>query len=354
MKTILKFGLILILACLAVCGMNVSITLGNGFWHQFSGNSTAWLILYATAVVLIKKTLQIKDKRLKITALLLAVLFALFQVCGMAIALHQTIDILGAYWVITVLKLVGLTIFYTSILVVLFSKLVNWQMPKQNVEYPFFTQNKRSICLVTILIFICWIPYLLKYFPGITSYDSIMQIRQILGQLPLTQHHPLIHIGLIKICLDLGNFVFHSRQAGVAIYTIFQMLTMAFIFSFTLYYMARKKVGIGYRLLSLLYFAVYPTFPMLSLMMQKDTFFGGLMLFVTIILIELLTNTENFFASKIRVTISAIILLITILFRNNALYSFLMTVPFFIIFLKGNRTKVASLLRWSNRNCTDI
>ena len=78
-----------------------------------------------------------------------------------------------------------------------------------------------------LIIFICWLPYFLAYFPGILSNDSVWQMDQILGIRPLSNHHPFTHTMIIKLFYSIGYAIFGTANAGIATYTLFQMTTMA-------------------------------------------------------------------------------------------------------------------------------
>lgn len=366
MKKILKTIIIAVLSFWAMIGLCLTINNTQDFVHMlsvsdnsnaimlfsdspalqgnYSGNQVVWVIVYISIFFLIKKAFSIREKRLGITSLILSILFALFQIVGASITFYLTMDVLFSYFFITMIKLTGLIILYYSCMIVLFSKLSGLRETERINELNFFTSNKKSLFIVAGILLLCWVPYLLKEFPGVTEYDSIYQIEQGLGIKELTGWHPVIHTFLIKICIGIGNGLFHSINSGVAIYSIFQMIFMAMIFSFIIWYMAKKKVTFGIRLATFVYFAFCPTFPIMSFTMIKDTIFSGMMALLVIVFIELITNTENVFKSKKNIIFSVIVIMITTLFRNNALYMLILTIPFIVIYKKGYRIKISALL----------
>lgn len=311
---------------------------------NFSGNNIIWIIVFVFCFKLIENALKIKEKRLNICAIIPAILFAVFVVIGNCINFSLSIKLFFDYFVIFTIKLIGLIILFYSAIIVLFTKLSKYDKIEDIKQFNIFTDNKKSIAILGLIIFIFWVPYFLKEFPGIIMYDSIYQIQQAIGIEEFNYHHPVIHTFFIKICLAIGEFLFHSINAGVAIYTIAQMAIMAYIFSYIIYYMAKKGVNTWIRLIISIYFAICPIFPLMSIAMNKDTIFSGLMAISLIIFIELIINTEKFFKSKRNIIFSLLILMITILFRNNALYSFALTIPFIAIFKKGYRLKVTIFL----------
>lgn len=366
MKKMLKVMSIAIFALWAVLSFNLHLEQGQDFVHMlqtqdyheevklfasssvllgnFSGNHLAWVILLGSLFVLMNKAFALRERRLVITSAVLAILMAVFQVVGESITFYLGLKVLFSVFWIAILKTIGLSLAYYSVIAVGFSKLSEWRKTETVKEMKFFTSNRKSILLVTVLLFVCWLPYLLKEFPGIATYDSIYQIYQAVDVLELTSWHPVLHTGLIQLCMSLGNGLFHSLNAGFAIYTIVQMILMASIFSMSLWYMAKKEVPLGIRLVTLLYFAFCPTFPMMSITMGKDTLFSGMMVLLLITLIELITNTQNVFQSKVKIILSAIVIIITALFRNNAIYMLIAVTLGMVLYKKGYRIKIGGLL----------
>lgn len=364
MKKILKSMIIGLLSLWTILGFSLTIQNNQDFAHMlsscdnsssillykrleeiganFSGSNIVWLMVFIFVFIMIKKALEIKEKRVIVCALLLATIFSLFQIIGASITYYLSIQVLFSYFLIMMIKMIGLIIGYTSFIILLFTKLAKRKQEEKR-EISFFTSNPKSIVITTIICLIAWLPYFLKEFPGITNYDSIYQLQQVFGIMPLTSWHPVIHTLLIKICMMIGNGLFHSVNAGVAIYSIFQMSLMATIFSFLLWYMAKKKMSFEIRVGTLLYFAFCPTIPLMNLMMGKDTIFAGLMILLLIVFIELMTNTENLLKSKKRIIASWLIILMTTLFRNNAMHMLILTVPFVVLYKKGYRLKISAL-----------
>ena len=140
--------------------------------------------------------------------------------------------------------------------------------------------NKRTFLWVWGLIFIAWIPYFLNYYPGVVTVDSMSQICQSLGIHGISNHHPILHTFFISIFMNIGK-AFGNYNLGVAIYSIVQMLVTSSIFSFTIYYMAKRKIDIKFRILTLLFYAFYPVNGLYSITMWKDIPFAVAMLIFT-------------------------------------------------------------------------
>lgn len=201
-------------------------------------------------------------------------------------------------------------------------------------EYKLFTSNKKSFILVAFFIFLAYVPYLLNYYPGNVLIDSVIQILQGTGAMELTNHHPVLHTQIIAICMKIGQCIFNSYQTGAFIYTLMQTLITSLIFSFCIYYMAKKQVPVFVRVLAMLFYMFCPTIGFYTITMYKDIPFALTILLTIIGLIEMVTNTEDFFKSKKKMLFLLIMITLSIFFRNNGVYAIILTFPFILIYFK--------------------
>lgn len=120
-------------------------------------------------------------------------------------------------------------------------------------------------------------------YPGILTTDSLQQIGQALSN-KYTNHHPLIHTLFIKLCLMIGQGLFHSTTAGVAVYSVLQILFLAYCFSYALKILSELYVNRYALLLCAAWFVLMPFNIIYSVTMWKDVMFGGLMVLFVIAL----------------------------------------------------------------------
>ena len=139
--------------------------------------------------------------------------------------------------------------------------------------------SKRKFILITTIIgFILYIPYLLNYFPGITSYDTYSQLDQILGNSPYSNHHPIMHTLIIKVFFDIGYTIFKSKSIGMLFFTIFQMLFVSFTFSNVLYICYKNKVNKIILILLFIFYFLVPYNSIYSITAYKDVLFSCIVL----------------------------------------------------------------------------
>ena len=91
------------------------------------------------------------------------------------------------------------------------------------------------------------------------------QALEILGVWELTNHHPVFHSFFIYVCLQISKLFTGNYSSAVGVYCMIQILVVAMTFSFVLYYMAKKKIPIVYRIVCFLIFAFFPLFPLYAI-----------------------------------------------------------------------------------------
>lgn len=324
----------ILLSFLAVVSLNVSLDINLRIIDSFDGNSVLFVIAAVFIYYLARDVEKLEDKRLKNVCVILSVLLAIMEVIGNSLDLYLDLD--GIFYSFRIFLRAALKIFgYAFIFYILFCKIFSSiaKIKVKNVPMKMFTANKKSFLLVWILIFFAWVPYLFRYYPGITTPDSFDQICQSLGISALTNHHPVLHTGCIAIFTNIGR-ILANYNIGVFLYSLTQMLILSAIFSFCIYYMAKRNIDYRFRIIALLFYALYPVNGMYSITMWKDIPFAIVMLIFTIVLSELIYDKEEFLKSKFKNILFAISMILVILFRNNGLYVVLLTAPFIFIYCR--------------------
>ncbi len=330
---------IIVCAICAIMFSSINIDKNSEVFWNTNSSSVLSMAYCMFMYYIIQQCEIIKDRRLKICAIILACFFATIEVIGYS--LNYYLDLSNIFCSRTAIlkngmKWVGYAIIFYTIIVFVFDKLNNLiekRRQKENKNVSFFTSNKKSFFICMGIIILAWLPYILRYFPGNVSYDSLWQILQATGVTNFNNHHPVIHTSIIWLTMSIGK-MFGNYNVGIAIYSIIQMLIMSAIFSFVIYYMAKKNISISFRIVTLIFFAIYPINAIYSITMWKDIIFSGFVVLVIIQMIEIVTNTEVFFQKKKNIILFILSLIIMSLFRNNGIYVTVFAMPFLIITVK--------------------
>lgn len=194
--------------------------------------------------------------------------------------------------------------------------------------------------LPSALIFVMYLPVFLAVYPGFFVYDAQDELMQVVTR-SFSTHHPLVHVLMLGGIIQAVYKLTGSYNAGIACYTVFQMLVMAGIFGWCIRKLEKWGVGKGYRILTTLYFGLCPVLVMFSLCSAKDGLFAGMLLIMTILLTELFKAPEEFWKQKGKLLLLLAASLGMMLLRHNGFYAFAVFSVLTVIYLKKDRKKAA-------------
>ncbi|MCR5675042.1 MAG: DUF6020 family protein [Lachnospiraceae bacterium] len=187
-----------------------------------------------------------------------------------------------------------------------------------------------AVCLV------CYLPWYLYSWPGIFSPDPVNQVEQVLGLVPLSNHHPIAHTVLIGLWMRIAGLFTADLTTAVGVYTFFQMTLFAFSAAFVVFTMDRV---FGLRpavcLCVLAFYALLPFMPVFSILVCKDTVFASvLMLFCCEIARFLRFGLPRFTpAGILHDAVFVLLGILVCLLRTNGWYAFwLFAVCFVFVF----------------------
>lgn len=205
------------------------------------------------------------------------------------------------------------------------------------------TFKKHPFLFSFCFIVICWLPYIISYYPIILSPDPSFQIKQFFGiktkyadyailldeNVVMTNHHPVTHTMLIGGCLKLGTII-GNDNLGLFFYSLIQISVLASIFAFSIYYMYKMGLKTKYLIIVLLIYALVPMFPLYAMSGVKDVLFGAF-IFLYLIILHNLIKTKGVGYKWWHYVIITIILILICLFRNNGIHVLILSLPFTLI-----------------------
>ena len=208
----------------------------------------------------------------------------------------RTIFIIISYSVLVFLVLYALKEIYKKSCIVLKKNKIN------ALEY----NNSKSILSMRVffIILACWLPYYIVFFPGNSFQDTVTQLMQafhlpsITAGISLTDgintfysdHHPVFLTILYGSFARLGILLSGNIKLGIGLYTLFQMIFMAFIM--TLSVRMSGKMGVSLELQKFLVFvySICPFFALNSIGVVKDTILALSVLIITELLLYAVQN----------------------------------------------------------------
>lgn len=202
---------------------------------------------------------------------------------------------------------------------------------------------KYANIIVFVVLLVCWLPVLLAVYPGFFVYDAQDEWLQVASR-TFDTHHPLVHVLMLGgIICGVHKFT-DSYNLGIACYTVVQMLIVAGGFTCLLSFMRRRKVSRAVRVISLLYFALFPVVVMFTLCSAKDALFTVALLMLLLSLLDMGSDEAVFFCSGSRMIFFVLSAAAMMLFRKNGVYAFAVMAPILLIYHKKYLKKAALLL----------
>lgn len=221
----------------------------------------------------------------------------------------------------------GLLIFFLLSLIV--PKLISYQNKNRKI-------NKNVFIISLLIIIICYIPYLIIFFPAIITGDTISEIQMIQNIIPISDHHTLFHVIFMMIPFKIGEFIFDNINISIGLISFTQIIIMSLTFAYTVNFLNKRKLPINIIVIILLFYALLPINGFYSVTLWKDIIFSCSIILLTIECYKLLEKKDNvnFKNSYMFIIVS----LFAVFTRNNAIYMYiLLTLISIIVFRKQLR-----------------
>lgn len=309
--------------------------------------SEEWWKLGLTAVCTILATLYVISKKLTKRQLVFGCvggfLYGFMYVYGAyAHNMLETARTIGE-----LIKLLALAVGYSVFPTMLFTTII-MSLPKLRERlnmgmgtdkcYPPISRKKAAItCLMYIgIVFLFWIPVFLAYYPTLLQYDGVYQLQDVIREVH-SIWHPLAHTLLMGVFYNFGVSV-GSAAFGMALYSMLQMFILSGFMGYTVYVMYRSGAPKWLRITVLLIYAIFPVNSILAITTTKDVLFAAFFLGFVILIVSGILNKNSY--TWVQVVVMMVVGGAMLLYRNNAIYAFVVAAPFMIWNMKGVRIKI--------------
>ncbi len=304
------------------------------------------LLIYFIYKFYQKSTIIHKKKFLKVLCLILA-FFMIFGNSFMCVGSTALIFKNIGYFLLSLIMYIGYYYLFLVLISYLFRFLDKNNFSEENKEKKdnkfVATFKKHPFLFSLCFIVICWLPYIISYYPIILSPDPSFQIRQFFGirtkyadyailldeNVVMTNHHPVTHTVLLGGCLKLGTMI-GNDNLGLFFYSIIQISVLASVLAFSIYYMQKMGLKTKYLIGVLLIYALVPMFPLYAMSGVKDVLFGAF-IFLYFIFLHNLVKTKCEGYKWWNYLLIIILLILICLFRNNGIHVLILSLPFTLI-----------------------
>ena len=290
------------------------------------------LVFLVLSVLLVNSAKASKEHKgtYKKGAVVLGIVFAALY--SLVDYVNWVYDLSNMFFRVAIISAVflGLALIFYYVLLLIFNYLDKISLHNNDSEI-----LKGNAFLSTFLLcVICYLPYFLYLFPGVMTPDSINQLEQAIGLQPYSNHHPWVHTLIIKLCFNIGNAITGDPEAGIAFYSVFQMIMGSLTASYVVSTLKQLKVKKYILIFAALFYALVPYNAVFAVTMWKDVLFSyAVMIFICATLRDiLLLNSAD--KGKGAQVVNCIVLMISslgfCLLRSNGYYAFIITCVVYI------------------------
>lgn len=280
-------------------------------------------------------------------AFILGVIFSLFTIIGTSFFVFDNLSLIYSSILMLLLAIISffiLTFVYYLILKKLFVFLDNFKIKKLKLKKTpkFFKKCFETHPFVScfVIIFLCWLPYIIAFYPVVLSNDPSFQIKQFYGidnkysyyvnlideDVIITNHHPVAHTILLGGCAKIGEALFNDINMGLFMYTLVQLLIFISSLSISIVFLRKWKLPNIFWIGALLMYSLVPVFPFYGVSAVKDTIYTSFMLIYVLLFYLLLKQKEK--VSNKEILLMILIMFLLCISRNNGIYIILLSFPF--------------------------
>jgi hypothetical protein len=170
--------------------------------------------------------------------------------------------------------------------------------------------SKWTIVWYMLPMLFVWMFYLLAFFPGNMSPDSLNHWRQV-ENMEFNNWHPFAYTMVILALTQIWD--------SPAVIVVFQMLLLSFVYAYGLY--SFRQYGLGKRIAwaAAILWAVLPINGIFSTILWKDVVYSTFIVFLTIFVMKTVLQEGKNLRTWSGITTFTVVLLGIAFFRNNGL-----------------------------------
>ena len=198
--------------------------------------------------------------------------------------------------------------------------------------------SKKNFIKVMFLIFLCYLPYFFRFFPGAMSPDSYYIIHNV-NQKILSDHHTFGHTWFFGFFYLIGKALFTKSNYAIAFYIIVQMIINSFIFTLIIKFLHERTAPKMIVFIVTFFLCLSPLYAIYSVTLWRDILFGLAFVPMFISLYNFIEN--DYKLSKNIVVMYLLSVLIILFFRNNGIYVLIFFTVFFVLFTKKSKKTIA-------------
>lgn len=324
-------------------GLSLAIVCGYGI----TGIEVIIPCLMIFAGIVYHKAMLVTSKKELGYAAPIGFLFALTLVLGSKIEIYD-----GIFYDFSLMDLVTfpvLGLFFSAMILLLFSfsdkvKSKNKSdktLALENGQYFLQLISLHPFVCLFVLYVICYLPYYLTFFPGNCGPDTWESIRMVLGEIPWTNHHPVLFTGLLMVVIKGTAFL--PLTGSVGVFSFLQMVSLAAVLARLSVRIFKMQVPVVVKIFTVLMFAFHPFIGMYSIYLTKDVFFAEIMVLLCLKLYDIIKEEGALLGKPSECIKLSVLFLFSSMLRNNGLYITIVMAVVLLCSYKKYRKQIAAL-----------
>ncbi len=265
---------------------------------------------------------RIRNRLFSMSALLTACLFTLYLLVGEAVSRVGELSVLFRNMpqvMITALKISGWIPFFYTVIRAGFVFLDGKENHACQGKVSRMLFEDHCYILPLLIILVCWLPYVVAFYPGFVPSDGLKQLNNFFGSGHFTDNHPAFSTMLMGWAMKLGRR-FGSDNLGLFLFTGSQLLVNILVIA-ACFPLFRKLSAPGWlRWTALLSFALIPIWPNYAYSLLKDSLYMAMILLFVIHLIYIISDAETFCSGKRNLILLTVCLCLMMLVRHEGKY----------------------------------
>lgn len=189
------------------------------------------------------------------------------------------------------------------------------------------TKKLKVFIIIFLIILLCWTPYILSFFPGGVYSDTGNSIEQVKGDIAYNNNHPILYTLILGLFINVAKDI----QIGLELFTIFQVLTMAGICSYFVYWLYKKGISTKFLVLAIIFFGTYKLIPLYAVSIWKDTPYCIALFGFAIYIAEIIYNDAKNLEKAEGILLYLLLGILVSFLRNNGFYVFVGTTLIILI-----------------------
>ena len=203
-----------------------------------------------------------------------------------------------------------------------------------------FTESMKRLMLPFWgIAFLCWIPWLIIYWPGSMRDDTIAQLLQSSGLHGYYTQHPIFDTFFFDIFWSVGEVLGNLRY-GLGAYSIFQALALSLVAALVLCYLRKIGTPRFFIIISLVFFSTSYVVVGVVPTMGKDSLHAVFMAPLALFFIEGCRTRGTVFRRKTVLALFMIFIALSVMTKRTGLAVIICGTLFLIIVSKGNRLRI--------------